>query len=286
VSKPLPVSDFRAVRIVLEPDDFAVSSGKPDIPTDLIDKEIWDGIMVLPDDVSVRTSNHQGQFLGALYRLQATWTRSAIGGDQDMLHEVALYSIDELDASLFNMLHGYYRQAVGCLRNILELIVFGTYCQLANRQSAFEDWSAGQSKTSFRAACNQLAALATAQDLNTYLHETFQDSLIVLLKGTAITKDGGWVQRLYAELCDYSHSRPKATNVGLWRSNGPIYVPGSFSLTASLYCDTVASCYLLIKLARPSLKLPEEVVTLFKSYEKNEKFVYEAYRYLFSKWPE
>jgi hypothetical protein len=61
MSRPLPTSDFRAIRIVLEPDDFALSSGEPDPPpSDLIDENIWHGIMTLPDDVSVRTSNHYG----------------------------------------------------------------------------------------------------------------------------------------------------------------------------------------------------------------------------------
>jgi len=30
MSKPMPLDDFRAVRIVLEPDDFAGSDGGPD----------------------------------------------------------------------------------------------------------------------------------------------------------------------------------------------------------------------------------------------------------------
>jgi len=37
MAKPLDTADFRAIRIVLEPDDFAVSDGKPDIPTNLVD---------------------------------------------------------------------------------------------------------------------------------------------------------------------------------------------------------------------------------------------------------
>ena len=32
MSRPLPTIDFRAIRIVLEPDDFALSSGEPDPP--------------------------------------------------------------------------------------------------------------------------------------------------------------------------------------------------------------------------------------------------------------
>ena len=131
MAKPLDMADFRAIRIVLEPDDFAVSSGKPDEPTDLVDKDTWHGIIDLPDDVSIRTSNHQGTILKELYTLQSTWTTHAIGDEQDLLFEVLPYTIDELDAALFNALHGYYRQAIECLRNIVELVQFGTHCQMA-----------------------------------------------------------------------------------------------------------------------------------------------------------
>lgn len=90
MAKPLDTANFRAIRIVLEPDDFAVSSGKPDQPTDLVDKETWHGIVDLPDDVGIRTSNHQGTILKDHYTLQSTWTTHAISDAQDLLFEVLL----------------------------------------------------------------------------------------------------------------------------------------------------------------------------------------------------
>jgi hypothetical protein len=54
----LPLTDFRARRSVLDPDDFAGGDDLPDPPpSDLIDPDTWQGIVGLPDDVSVRTSN-------------------------------------------------------------------------------------------------------------------------------------------------------------------------------------------------------------------------------------
>ncbi len=70
MAKPLDTADFRAIRMELEPDDFAVSDGKPDIPTNLVDKKTWHGIVDLPDDVSIRTSNHQGTILKNVYILE------------------------------------------------------------------------------------------------------------------------------------------------------------------------------------------------------------------------
>ena len=40
----LQENDFRAFRTVLDPDDFALSDGQPDVATDLIDEDTWDEI--------------------------------------------------------------------------------------------------------------------------------------------------------------------------------------------------------------------------------------------------
>ena len=280
MAKPLDTADFRAIRIVLEPDDFAVSDDKPDRPTNLVDKKTWHGIADLPDDVSIRTSNHQGTILKELYALQSTWTSHAIGEDQDILFEVLLYTIDELDAALFNALHGYYRQAIGCLRNMVELVLFGTHCQMAQDTTLFEQWLAGQYENSFGGTCTLLLQYAPVQALNAFLRSTVNDAIIDRRNAP---QSGGWARRLYAELCGYSHSRPNATNVGLWRSNGPIYVPRAFMITASLYAETLAFCYLLIKLVRPSLTLPKAVEEQLASYKQEESMglAYQAYQRLF-----
>ena len=51
MSKQLPFNDFRAVRSKLEPHEFAVSEGQDVPPSDLVDPDIWDDIMHLPEDV-------------------------------------------------------------------------------------------------------------------------------------------------------------------------------------------------------------------------------------------
>ena len=71
--KPLPLSDFRAVRIILENDDFALVPENPDRPPlDLVGKETWNGIVTLPDDVSFRTSNDYGRVLRQNPRARVT----------------------------------------------------------------------------------------------------------------------------------------------------------------------------------------------------------------------
>jgi hypothetical protein len=60
MTKKLPLTDFRAVRSKLEPDEFAISVGQDVPPSDLVDPDVWDSIMHLPEDVSIRISDHSG----------------------------------------------------------------------------------------------------------------------------------------------------------------------------------------------------------------------------------
>src|SRR4051794_7324101 len=79
MTKELPLSDFRAVRHKLEPHEFAISEGKDVAPTQLIDRKTWAGITHLPDDVAIRTSDHNGHRLELLYSLWGDWIM-ATGG--------------------------------------------------------------------------------------------------------------------------------------------------------------------------------------------------------------
>jgi hypothetical protein len=80
LTKNMDLADFRAVRRVLEPDDFALTDGKPDPPpTDLIDRESWEHIMIFAGPRG--DHNHQ------LPRLA------------DITHERPVFGMGLLDAS-------------------------------------------------------------------------------------------------------------------------------------------------------------------------------------------
>jgi len=143
LSKPLSLDDFRAVRIVLDPENFAFSSGEEPPPSDPVDEGTWHGITVLPGDVSIRTSNHHGGLLKILYDLWAAWIE-AVGWDQDPLYDTILDAADEFQAVTFNALHGYYRQAIGCLRNALEQVAIGTYVKSAARRPSLHSGALGK----------------------------------------------------------------------------------------------------------------------------------------------
>lgn len=278
MSKPLSLEDFRAVRITLEPDDFAVSSGEEPLPSDLVDEITWRGITVLPDDVSIRTSNHHGGLLKILYDLWAAWI-DAVGSDQDPLYDTILDAADEFQAATFNALHGYYRQAVGCLRNALELIAIATYCQVCGKVGEYAKWRAGQAEIPFREACDGLAGASALHTLNAHTLTTLGDTIFNQKTKAA---PGGWARRLYDELSDYSHTRPGFTNVDMWASNGPIYVTEALVLTAEMYMQVSALCFVLVKLGRPGFILPQAAAQLFGSTTvRPMKIARVAYEHLF-----
>src|SRR5438105_891924 len=110
--RQLPVSDFRAIRKVLDPEDFADGPEGPDPePTSLVSEEAWDDIVLFPDNVAIRTSSYHGHWLGFLVDLRRAWT-DAIGWTEDEVYETMVYSMDEWDAVAFNASHGFYRQAI------------------------------------------------------------------------------------------------------------------------------------------------------------------------------
>ncbi|MDE2284469.1 MAG: hypothetical protein KGK33_07630, partial [Hyphomicrobiales bacterium] len=69
MSKKLALSDFRALRCKLEPHEFAISEGQDVPPSDLVEPNVWEGIIHLPEDVSIRISDHNGARLKLLYGL-------------------------------------------------------------------------------------------------------------------------------------------------------------------------------------------------------------------------
>jgi|SRR2546428_1927334 len=284
MTRYLPTNDFRAVRKVLEADDFALSEGPELPPSDLIKAKMWSGIMTLPDDVAIRTSNHHGTMLKLMYELWSVWWE-AIGEREDLVYVPMLDAGDDFYAAIFNLLHGFYRQACDSLRSALELTAIGASYQLTGRDAEFQQWRTGQLGRDFglNLACDGIRPVASALNLETHLQTVLQDDLF--RRGSRRTGDpGGWVRRLFGELSHYVHSRPGYTNGDMWKSNGPIYDRRAVTTTSSYYLQTMAGCYFMIKLARPNLELPQAALQLFTAQPiKSLQIAQEAYGYLFQK---
>jgi hypothetical protein len=278
----LPTNDFRAIRQVLEEDDFALAEGPELPPSDLIENDTWSGIMTLPDDVAIRTSNHHGSVLKLMYELWSVWWVT-IGETEDLLHVPMLDAGDDFNAAIFNLLHGFYRQACDSLRSALELISIGAWYQLTGRDTEFQQWRTGQlvRDIGLNLACDGIRSVASTLHLETHLQTVLQDDLF--RRGNRRTGEpGGWVRRLFGDLSHYVHSRPGYTNGDMWSSNGPIYDRRAAITTSSYYLQTMAGCYFMIKLARPPLELPQAALQLFTAQPmRTLQIAQETYRYLF-----
>jgi hypothetical protein len=267
-------NDFRASRKLLDPEVFLNGSNPP--PSDLVDKQIWEGIMNLPDHVSITTSNHQGKSLKVLHEVWSAWIE-AVGDVQDRLYDTILDACDEFQITIFNALHGYYRPAIGCLRNALELIVFGAYTQACSKASELTDSPTG--KIRFSHACDFLSRSTAIQPLNKYLRSILNDSLF---EQSTETISGGWARRLHSDLSNFSHSRPSFSNVDIWQSNGPIYIHEAFVRTVEMYLQTSALCFLVVKLGKPNFVLPPEAMQVFQTTDRPwSNLARQTFQYLF-----
>jgi len=65
-------------------------------------------------------------------------------------------------------------------------------------------------------------------------------------------------------LCNYTHSRPDASDGALWQSNGPVYNNAAIALTFQTTLSVYALGYLLLRLARPDFVMPEDSDILFE----------------------
>jgi len=259
MSKHMPLDDFRAVRTVLEEDDYALSSGTPEPPpSDLIPEDTWLHLTVLPDEVAVRTSNRHGTLLDILNQLGDTW--SVCVGDSEHPDPVGLAMIEvinEPDASLYNMLVGFYRQAIDSLRIILDSVIVGAYCQLTAQVNVLQSWLDGNDEVKFSAAATGLQGAPETKQLHDHLYRTvhvgFADQA-----NRGVAYPGGWLRQLYQKLSKYSHGRPLYNNVGLWQSNGPIYVGRAVAIVTGVFIETFVASYIIVKLCRPDFELPTE----------------------------
>src|SRR5437867_4231132 len=116
--------DFRTRRKKLPPEAFALAEGSDAPPSDLVDKESWSGIIHLPDDVSLRTSDHHGKDLKHAYDAWGDWISLALAlqyldGPEPTTDVAAVIGsfvvTDELQSSLHSALCGFYRASIGDL---------------------------------------------------------------------------------------------------------------------------------------------------------------------------
>ncbi len=261
--RKLSLSDFRAVRQILTGDDFAVSEG-PDcdeLRSAMVDPAVWHSIQELPDTVSIATSGLHGPELALENELHGEWI-TRIGYDEhdnlmsDVVKDVAFDIETEWSAATFSAVHGYYRQAIGTLRNALEACVVAARYQSDSENPFYQDWLKGLKTIKFSDACAQVADGA-AKIVNSHLRGKGLRAFIDRPK-----RGSSWVYDLYERLCNPAHSRPGYTHAAYWSgSNGPIFEKASFLQFHDHFLETMAATWALCKLVRPSLSIPTALLT-------------------------
>jgi hypothetical protein len=215
-------------------------------------------LLVLPDDVAIRTSNHHGTALRQLEELSLAWITSVdMGDDRRLIDPVMLDAFDDLKAAIFNVLFGWYRFSIAGMRNVLELMAIGCWVQVCGEKQRFKDWRKGNVVLSLGQACDGLTRGAAA--LDAHLKSSVNDSLFA--QKTAAT-DGGFVRRAFSGISEYSHSRPGHTDGDMWESNGPIYVPTAFQHVTWIHFETIALSFVLALLAKPKMEIPQAIIEL------------------------
>jgi hypothetical protein len=256
------MADFRSKRSKLSPESFAIAPDVEPEPSDPIDEETWTELVYLPDDVSIRTSDFHGTLLKQANDAWGWWVSLMLDiqsvvetPSDDPLSLSSILVTDELQASTFTMMTGFYRQSISALRSALEALVMGVYFHRFPDAKQFERWAGGElgEQVSFSRARSTLARTEPFSMFNNQPGEI-----------TSLMKQGGWVDFLYNTFSGFSHGRPfyvnrfgdriPTMNVELWGgSNGPIYEEQSIRLWNAYYFDICLLALLLVGLAEPRL---------------------------------
>lgn len=237
----LPEGDFRRARRYLAPWLFAGGEEGTTYPppSDLMTEDRWDNVMTLPTDVALKTSSYEGTAAGRLAELHSDWIFSwPEVGTAPFMDEACLVAGEEFDALVFNALHGYFRQAIGCLRNALEVMTVAAGLAVTANPTLFTEWRERGEEITFGQARAWLRDSTDGKRLDAEMPGD-----------RAISGETAWLARRYRQLCAYAHSRSGYNNVDMWEgSNGPIFVPQSLYSVEREFRETLALSYLLLRL--------------------------------------
>jgi len=265
--RKLTATDFRARRMVLEPDDFALNDGSPEpAPTNLVEKKVWHGIMDIADDVAIRNTSHQGSRIGLLYDLWGGWLEAM--PEKSMVGYAMLDCSDDFAASILSLLHGFYKQAIATLRSALETMVLACACEVSGDAAGWEDWETGK-QFDFARTRHRLRVTPIFMALEDRAQAAIGQTLFADRNGAYL---GGWVTSLYGRLSNHIHSRGDTSNASMWKSNGPIYSAVGMMISYHSYLETYAALLLMAKAAVPTSALPSDSEVLF-NYDSRKRYL-------------
>jgi hypothetical protein len=132
------------------------------------------------------------------------------------------------------------------LRSALELVAIGAYGKIRPNDPVVIRWKSVGADFAFPSCRKRLYNALAKHPIKWFL------------------KQGGWPETLYYDLCRFTHSRPDASDGALWQSNGPVYKNSAIQMTFERCLCVYATSYLLVKMGRPSLKLPSHTALVFE----------------------
>jgi len=231
------------------------------------EKEVVEEIMTLPTFVAEETFRlHPGDT--ALLDRICESTLAVLDVKAGIIEEIILTCTDEMQASFFLSCTGYYRQSIGCLRSILELVTIASRYYILGDEVGFRKWQDGiEDGMSFNVCCMDFLSNPRIREKEKALREIAEVNLFEQANSGS-NYPGGLARQLYKELSKYQHSSPGHTNGDLWQSNGPVFDEIAHYKSKRLFHETCAMTFLVAKIARPDLIIPEGVDFLF-----NGKFV-------------
>jgi hypothetical protein len=258
------MEDFRRERALFSSELFADPGTGHNLPaTDLVSQDAWTGMIDLPTDVLLRTTFHEGSAVDALWRLGSMWIflTPVEENEAPYVSEAALLAHEEFDALAFIALHGYYRQALGCLRNALEVLTIGAGLAVTGNSELFTRWRNGHD-VPFGNARDMLADSAEGQRF---------DALAAPAAIFSRAVPDAWLGRLHRRLCGYAHSGAGTNNMDFWESNGPVHVWGVLDRIIAETRETMVLGMVLLRLGWPGFTVTPEardaITTVDASWE-------------------
>lgn len=246
--KPLPPNDFRATRYQLEDKDFGLVKDEESIDYNVsqrrIKKSVWKGIMTLTDDVVVRTTDFYGQEIENIDTLQDHWSTFGYHIEFDKetncqkkdydesLSNLAFFIFDEIQAFLFNSLHGFYRQSLMMLRCIIENTL--KYV-LTRKNIPFGE------REGFSSLVSKLNTANHQQSLTILLSNKTNDSILI---------------GFFDDMSSCIHSRIE--NFHFWESSGPVYSAKAFLMIYTFFILCNCICVLLLSTFAKEAQQPNE----------------------------
>jgi hypothetical protein len=238
---PISVGRFRTKRQYLADHCFALVSGGREPPNDVVPRETWEGIMDLPTDVLLRTTDYLGKMVDDMHDQWVGWTFAMPSEPKHsaFMFEPALDASDEFQAAPFAAMHGWYRQATAGLRNALEAMTVAAAFAVRNDTARYAEWRGGTHEPKFG---NAVELLGIDERLAAFDSQAGPPGLFG-------RKPDGVMQETYNKLCRYAHSRVGHTNYDIWQSNGPVFIGRGFTQFWTDFCDTIALSYVLLRIS-------------------------------------